>query len=38
MKPYEDASLTKMNLSNPLGLSRYFFSDILGDELTPADR
>ena len=38
MKPYEDASLTKMNLSTPNDLSRYYFADILGEELGPSDR
>ena len=38
MKPYEEASGTKINQSNPHELQRYFFSDIMGEDLTPQDR
>lgn len=38
MKPYEEASSIKMNQSNPQELQKYYFSDVLGEDLTPQDR
>lgn len=36
MKPYEEQSLEKFN--NHTDLGKYFFSDLLGEEIVPQER